>query len=47
MQIITIIESMKNAVKINELDWIYTSIFMECMECINYEFSTLNHHLIN
>lgn len=47
MQIVTIIESMKNVVKINDLDWITSSIFSECMECVIYEFSSLRHHFIN
>ena len=47
MQVITIIESMKNVVQINELDWIYSSIFTDCLERIKYEFSSLNHHFIN
>ena len=47
MQVISIIESMKNVAKTNELDWIYTSLFVACLECIDYEFSNIYHHFIN
>lgn len=47
MEIITIIESMRNVVKINKLDWIYSNVFTECLVCFNYEFSSLYHHFIN
>jgi len=47
MQIITIIESMRDVAKIYELDLITSTIFSECLECIIYEFSSLRHHFIN
>lgn len=47
MEIISIIESMKDVVKKNELDWIYTDIFTVCLEPIHYEFVSAHHHFIN
>lgn len=47
MQVISIIESMKNVITTNELDWVYSSLFVACLECIDYEFSSTYHHFIN
>lgn len=47
MQVISIIESMSEAVKINEVDWISSDIFTECLERIIYEFSSNHHHFVN
>ena len=47
LEIIAIIESMKNTAHIYELDWVSSSLFMECLDCIRYEFSSLDHHFIN
>lgn len=47
MQIVSIIESMKEVIKIYELDLIYSNIFTACMECIRYEFASHKHHFIN
>ena len=47
IQIISIIESMKEAIEIYELDLITSNIFTACMECIGYEFASLKHHFIN
>lgn len=47
MQIVSIIESMKDAIQIFELDWLYSNLFVECLERIGYEFSSLGHHFIN
>lgn len=47
MQIITIIESMKNVAKIYKLDLIKSTIFSECLEYIVYQFSLARHYFIN
>lgn len=47
MQIITIIESMKNVAKIHEIDLIRSTIFTDCLERIIYEFSSVRHYFIN
>ena len=47
MQVVSIIESMKDAVQVYELDWITSNMFSACLECISYEFASLGHHFIN
>ena len=47
MQIVSIIESMKETIKIYEVDLITSNIFTACMECIGYEFASPKHHFIN
>lgn len=47
IEIVSIIESMKDAIEIYELDLITSNIFTACMECIGYEFASLRHHFIN
>ena len=47
IQVISIIESMKETIEIYELDLITSNIFTACMECIGYEFASLRHHFIN
>ncbi len=47
MQVVSIIESMKDAIQIYELDLISSNMFSQCLECIEYEFSSLGHHFIN
>lgn len=47
MEVISIIEEMRKVVKANELDLVYSTIFVECLERIRYEFSVSPHDFIN
>lgn len=47
MEVVSIVESMRNTAETYEIDWLYSDIFTECMSRVIYEFSAPIHHFIN